>query len=204
MSQTDDLLIDALGEISNVAMGHLSQIISQLTKKEMSISVPNSNILSIRDAINSLEAIDTEVFVGYTNVIGDVEGSLTFLLQKEDSMKLTELILNERTNQSLFPNSFEREALYDLMAITGSGYLNAITQFLGFYLLPKSPVTKLIKAGELLEFLEDAPDYSEEYETEALIGVSINYKVEQTNVKGEFLLLLGPNLLKLLRDNITG
>ena len=47
MKKIDSLTIDAIKEVSNIAAGHLSEVVSQLTGKEMSLSVPDSNIVKI-------------------------------------------------------------------------------------------------------------------------------------------------------------
>jgi chemotaxis protein CheC len=193
--EIDGIVIDAIKEISNIAAGHLSEIISQLTQKEMSISVPNAEIIRVNDAADRIGGKGASILVGYMNVFGDVSGSLVFLLPKKDAVKLSELTLNADVSPLMFPSPLEKDALRELITITGGAYLSAITQFLGIYFVPTAPIISLFGAFNLLNFLKTRTGAMEEYEARTIVLVSIKYKVSGTDVTGEILMLVGPTIL---------
>ena len=198
----DNLTIDALKEISNIAAGHLSEVISQLTRKELSISVPSAEIVNISNILINAGATGAPLFVGYTNVFGDVVGSMLCLLSKEDAIKLAELTLDEEVAPLLFPSPLEKDALSELINITSGAYLSSVTQFLGTYLIPQSPVIDVFEAVKLLNFLEEKTESSEDYENRDIVGVSIKYAVDGEELSGDMLILVGPNLLDHLSKKI--
>jgi chemotaxis protein CheY-P-specific phosphatase CheC len=211
----DSLVIDALKEISNIAAARLTEVVSQLTGKEMSISVPKANIIDFAEASSNIRVMDTEIFVGYSAVAGDVEGSIVFFLTREDAIKLVETTLEEKVKISLFPSPEEKEALRDfptplqkealseLMFITSHAYLDSIHQFLGTNLTPRPTITDMFEAFKLLYFLENTVKSNEDYSTREIIGVAITYNVEETDVNGEIMMFVGPNVLNHLKKEIV-
>ncbi|MFQ5887512.1 MAG: chemotaxis protein CheC [Candidatus Hydrothermarchaeales archaeon] len=200
--EIDGLTVDALKEISNIATGHLSEVICQLTKKTMSMSVPEAKIVKVNDATEKIGGKGATILVGYLSVLGDVMGSVVVSFNKKDAVKLTELTLNEEVNPVLFPSPLEKDALREFITIMGSAYLNAITQFLGIYLIPSSPIISLFGGFNLLNFLKIREGHIEEYETRNIVAVSIKYAVEGSDVKGEILILVSPTILDYLMKKI--
>jgi chemotaxis protein CheC len=201
--ERDSLFVDAIKEISNIAAGHLSKIISQLTKKEMIISIPDASMISVDSAAVNVGATGAPIFTGYTAVSGDMAGSLVVLFKKEDAITLTELVLNEKTSPSLFPNPWEKEALSEVIKITSGAYLDSMNQFFGASFNAESPIMDSFEAFKLLTFLENTADSSEDYARREIIGVSIRYALEDTDVNGEIMMLVGPTLLDYLKKEIT-
>lgn len=213
--EKDSLVIDALKEISNIATGRLTEVISQLTGKELSISVPNANIIDFAEASSNIRVMDTEIFAGFSAIAGDVQGSIVIFLTKQDAIKLVETTLEEKVKISLFPSPEEKEALRDfptpvekealseLMFITIHAYLDSIHQLLGTYLTPRPTITDMFKAFKLLNFLDDNIESDEDYSTKEIVGVSIAYSVDETDINGEIMMLLGPNILDRLKSEIT-
>ena len=200
--EIDSLTIDALKEISNIAMGHFLKVISQLTKQEVSVSTPEAQIVNVKDASDKLGGKGTSILVGYMNVFGDATGSMVLLLAKHDAIKLTQLVLNEETTPVLFPSTIERDVLKELMTVTGGAYLSAITQFLDIQLTPTSPVISLFSAFNLLNYLKTRGDAIQAYESRKIVSVSIRYGVQSTDVKGEIIMLVGPTILDYLTKKI--
>jgi len=203
VKQIDSLVIDALKEVSNIAAGHLSEVVSQLTGKEMSISVPDSSILNVKDAAGIVGGKGATIIVGYMNVFGDVTGSMVFLLPKKDAIKLTTLTLDAEISPLLFPSELERDALRELITITGGAFLGAITQFLGVYFAPTSPVISSFSAFNLLNFVKTREGSMENYEGRDIVLVSIKYFVEKTETSGEMLMLVGPTILDYLSKKLA-
>jgi chemotaxis protein CheY-P-specific phosphatase CheC len=213
--EKDSLVIDALKEISNIAAARLTEVVNQLTGKEMSISVPKSNIIDFTDTSSNIRVMDTEIFVGYSAVAGDVEGSIVFFLTREDAIKLVETILDEKVkissfpspekNEGLreFPTPLEKEALGELIFLTSHAYLDSINQFLETYLTPQPTTTDIFEAFRLLNFIENTVKSDEDYATKEIVGVAISYNVEDTDLEGEIMMFLGPNILEYLKMKIT-
>jgi chemotaxis protein CheC len=196
--EIDSLVIDALKEISNISAGHLSEVVSQLTGKEMSISAPDARIIRVNDAADLIGGKGASILVGFMNVFGDVTGSMVFLLPKEDAVTLSELVLDAEVSPLMFPSHLESDALRELVTITGSSYLSAITQFLGIYFAPTAPVISLFGAFNLLNFLKTRGGSMEEWEKRNIVLVSIKFTVDGTETKGELLMLVGPTILDYL------
>jgi chemotaxis protein CheY-P-specific phosphatase CheC len=122
--------------------------------------------------------------------------------------------LNEKVSISLFPSPAEKEALRDfptpvqkealreVIFITSHAYLDSINQFLETHLTPHPPATDMFEAFRLLNFLENTVESDEDYATKDIIGVAIGYNVEETEIDGEIMMLLGPNILNFLKKKL--
>lgn len=198
----DSFTVDALKEISNIAAGHLSEVISQLTKKEMSISVPGARISKVEEIAEEMGGKGAMILVGYVNVFGDVTGSMAILLSKKNALKMAEITLNSKIDPLMFPNQIEKDAIRELFTIASGAYLNAVTQYLEIFFVPTSPVISLFGAFNLLNFLQTRAGSMEEYETRSIVTVSIHYSVEGTDADGEIRILVGPTILDYLKTEI--
>ncbi len=196
----DTFTIDAIKEISNVAAGRLAEVITGLTKKEMSIKVPKAAIVKIKDASEKVGG--KSVVTGYMDAYGDIRGSLIFMLSKDDALSLTELTLNEKINPTWFPSQVEEDVIKELSMITAESLLTAINQFIGAQIKPKKPIIGHFGAFNLLNFLKNINETREDYENRDIVWVSIGYTIEDLNLKGEILTLLGPNILDYLNQNL--
>ncbi len=200
--EIDSFVVDALKEISNIAAGHLSEVVSQLTEKEMSISVPDAKIVKVNDAADTIGGIATPILVGYMNVFGDVTGSMVVLLSKKDAVSLSELVLGSDVSPIMFPSPLEKDALGELITISCGAFLSAITQFLGTYFVPTSPVIALFSPFKLLNYLKTRDGAMEEWERRNIVLVSIKLAVDGTDTEREFLMLVGPTILDYLSKQL--
>jgi chemotaxis protein CheC len=200
--EIDSFVVDALKEISNISAGHLSEVVSQLTGKEMSISTPDARIVRVNDAVDTIGDKGTPILVGYMNVFGDVTGSMVFILSKKDAVTLSELTLDSDVSPIMFPSPLEKDALIELVTIAGTAYLSSVTQFLGTYFVPTSPAIAVFGAFDLLNYLKTRGGTMEEWERRDIVLVSIELAVEGTNTKGELLMLVGPTILDCVSSQI--
>ncbi len=201
MNEAIDNLALEIKEYGYVAAGRLSEVISQLTQKEMSISVPKSTVLKISDASDLVGG--KSIIAGYTGVYGDCFGSLIFLIGKKDAINLVELLLNDKIDTSLFPASREKTVLKELCTITADSFLLPISQFTSCSLKSKSPIVAAFGAFNLLNFLNNVNETREDYEKRDIVWISIGYNVQGTEAKGEILTLVGPNVLDYLTKELN-
>lgn len=199
-NEIDSLTIDALKEISNIAIGHLSKAISKLIKKSVSVSVPESEFLRIKNAPELVGGKSATILVGYLRVTGDAIGSMVFLMSRKDAISLTEIVMDNKVNPVFFPSPIEEEVLKNIITIMSTAYLNSINQFLGIYLSPSTPVASLFGGFNLLNFIKTREGSEEEYETEKVLAVSVRYAIE--NIKGKVVIMLSPFLVKYLSKEI--
>ncbi len=209
----ESIVIDALKEISNIATASLSTVICQLTGEEISISVPQSQILNFTEATNNIRAMDTKIFTGYTGVSGEINGSVITFLTREDAIKLVEITLGQKISTSNlpepeekqalreFPGTVEKETLIELIKISSSAYINSINTYIGTNLTPKPPETDIFEAFKLPRFLEQQTD--EDYATNKIVGVAITYTVDYTVIEGTIIMLLGPNILNHIKTELS-
>jgi len=200
--EIDSLTIDAVKEISNIAVGHLSKAIGQLTGEEITIAAPEAEMLRIDEAAGSLGGKGATIIVGHMDIYGDARGTMIFLMTKQDAIELVQVTLGEEANPLLFPSTLEKDALKELVTITCSAYLNSITQFLKTYFIPTTPTIATFPAFNLLNFIKTREGRLEDYETKRVVAVTIHLAIESRNTKTRLLLIVGPNILDFLTTRI--
>lgn len=144
--------LDALKELGNIGAGNAATALSQIVEQTVDISVPEVSIIPLQQ-IPEIVGAERYVFIIYSGVLGDISGTMLFLITEESASELIN-VLNRESKQSMdISTDVARSALTEVGNILCGSYLNALTQMLGILLVPSVPDLANDMAGAILNFI---------------------------------------------------
>ena len=125
------LQFDALREVANIASGHAATALGQLTERRIMITVPAFAVAEADELPRILGYHDEPVVVVAMHVLGDVTGSLVFLLPALQAMQLSALLLRrtEPLGDTLDP--LAKSSITETANIIGGAYASALATLMG-------------------------------------------------------------------------
>lgn len=183
--------LDALKEIGNVGAGNAATALSQIINRKIDMSVPQVSILPLGDVPDVVGGPEVMVAGVYLRVFGPAPGSILFLLPRDSAFYLVDTLMgrNEKTTNTL--DDMDESALLEIGNILAGAYLNALSYFTKFTLLPSIPALAMDMAGAILSIiliqLGQMGDHALVIETE--------FTTENEGVKGHFFLIPDPGSL---------
>ncbi|EGO63173.1 chemotaxis protein CheC [Acetonema longum] len=185
------LQLDALKEVGNVGAGNAATALSQIIHRKIDMTVPRVAILPLGDVPDVVGGPEIMVAGVYFRVFGPAPGSILFLLPRESAFSLVDMLMGREKGYTRSLNSLDESAVMEIGNILSGAYLNALSYFTRFTLLPSIPALAIDMAGALLSViliqLGQMGDHALVIETE--------FSSEGDGVKGHFFLIPDPGSL---------
>lgn len=147
------LEIDTLKEIGSMGASHAANSLSSMIGEKVTIEVPRLEVIPVEQIpkfIGGPEEHAAGVFVKYH---GDLDATFMVLFPLKASIEVTEIILGRRHERREELTEMETSAIQEIGGMMASHFANALSDFLGFKIMPTSPAFSCDMAGAMLEFL---------------------------------------------------
>ena len=89
----------------------------------------------------------------YFRVFGPAPGSILFLLPRDSAFSLVDMLMGREKGHTQALNSLDESALMEIGNILSGAYLNALSYFTKFTLLPSIPALAVDMAGAILSII---------------------------------------------------
>ncbi len=132
-SRLNDMQLDALRELANIASGTAATALSQMLGQEVELNVPQALALPLADAVDACGPSDAIVSGVVIPLEGDIPGLVLLLIPEEHAAKLCTLLGVEPGSE------VGDSALCEIGNILGTSYLNGLSAMTGLYLGPCPP-----------------------------------------------------------------
>lgn len=186
--------MDALREIGNVGAGNAATALSQIINRKIDMTVPQVSIMPLGDVPDVVGGPDAMVAGVYFRVFGPAPGSILFLLPRESAFSLVDMLMGREKGQTQSLDSLDESALMEIGNILAGAYLNALSYFTKFTLLPSIPALAVDMAGAILSIIliqiGQMGDHALVIETE--------FSSAGGGVKGHFFLIPDPGSLNVI------
>jgi chemotaxis protein CheC len=133
VNEYNDLQLDALRELANIASGTAATSLSQMLGREVDISVPKAFALPLADAVDATGDPGEAVTGVALELEGSISGIVLLLIPPHGADTLCELLGVEPGSE------VADSALGEIGNILGASYLNALGAMTGLTLLPSTP-----------------------------------------------------------------
>ena len=133
MSPLDDIQLDALAELANIASGTAATALSQMVGREIGLSVPRAYALPLADAVDAVGDPAQTVTAVAIPLLGDITGAVLLIVDEPSAAALCGLLGVDRDTE------LGDSALAEITNILTAAYLNAIGTVTGQELLPCPP-----------------------------------------------------------------
>ena len=164
--------LDAIKEISNIALGDSATSLSELLNSKISMSVPNVNIEPINKFINSIN--DVEVIGKILLLNGEIEGSILLLFNIETAKKIVKNIVPNQLLTKDDLDDMKISFIEEVCNIVGSTYIRNIADYLNLNVEIENSSLLYDNLTAILSytFMEEEQFYNE------IINIQTDFKYE--------------------------
>ncbi|WP_346893237.1 chemotaxis protein CheC [Clostridium sp. UBA871] len=190
-----ELQIDALREIGNIGLGNAATAMAQILGKEIQISVPLVNVISLEDIFERVDE-ETVVYAVIARVLGEAPGNILFMFDTATMMKIAEMLVGKQEGEEL--NELGYSALGEIGNIIFATYMNAISQMTNLRLFPSVPAVAkdMLTAVLSTTFIESGQfnDY--------VLDIETGFSQENEDLKGDFYFIPAPGSLERILESL--
>ncbi len=184
---------DALREISGICAGNAATALSQLLNKKIEIDIPEIFFVPVENS-PSLVGKDKLVVGLVVKVLGDLPSVILFVFPQKDAFSLASLLTNKKPTNGGVITELERSALKEIGIILANAYLQALTAFIRWGLVPTVPEIIEDMATALIDYILIELSNVSRY---ALL-IKSEFREKTTKITGHFFLIPNPEGLKVL------
>ena len=149
ISNLNSMQIDVLREIGNIGAGNAVTALSTMVAKRVDMEVPKVNIVEFKDVAELIGGPEVQVAGIYFRVFGDLSGSIMFLIDKNSSKLLANLLMGKDDNVSQL-SEMELSALQEIGNILAGSYLSALSSLTGLTINVSVPSLAIDMAGAIM------------------------------------------------------
>lgn len=186
-----DMQLDALREVGSIGAGHAATALSQLVDRPVTLDVPEIRVVEISDVPSVFGGPEHLVFAVYSRLVGDVAGSVLFLVPSDSALLLVDLLQGRPAGTTELFGPGQEELLRHVASILVSAYLAAIARMADLSILPSEPAAAFDMAGALLEAVISEAGMR----ADAAVFVSTTFIDEGRSVEGALFFVPDPDSL---------
>lgn len=193
--------LDALREIANMGAGHAATALSQLTDSRVMIDIPEVHVPRFDEIPDLLGAGEEPTCSVSMKVFGDITGRTVIAFREPVAWVLVNLLVGrgDHPRGGVF-GEVEESALKETANILGGAYLSALSDFLGFMLLPSVPTLTVDRAEAV--FSRESLELSDDVEHVICIENAFFADDLESDLQGQFFLLPDPPAVNVILEQI--
>ncbi|MBN2403767.1 MAG: chemotaxis protein CheW [Spirochaetes bacterium] len=131
--------IEKINVIANVGIANAAESLSKILDKSVSLSIPEIEIIPIKNIAKSIGEIDT-VYVGvFMPLLGDVNGAVLFSFTEESGFELIDMLYGLSTGKTKVLDQDGESALKEVTNIIGSSMINILSEKIDLTIRPDIP-----------------------------------------------------------------
>jgi chemotaxis protein CheY-P-specific phosphatase CheC/chemotaxis signal transduction protein len=199
----DESSLDAFRELGNIGAGNAGNALSQMLNKKVYLEIPPAKVLKLTELVQSYGSVDN-LMVGYIGLTkGFLETNIILTFQTDHIENLLQIVMESDTKKAIKKesdlNETEKSAVIEMLNILLGHYIAALTDFLKVKIEPPEYQFFFKRNKQLFQQLEAA----EKGDVKAII-IETNIKVDDVApIRGQFILLLHPKMIKKVIDRMT-
>jgi len=148
----NDTQKDVLREIGNIGGGNAATALSSILTGRVDMSLPELRIVSVSEISMMLGGPENQVVGILVPMANDVKGMLLFLLDKEFTHMLINVLLDRKIESFENINEMDMSALKEIGNILAGSYINAICGLTGLDIKLLPPDIAIDMVGAILNY----------------------------------------------------
>lgn len=144
---------DILKEIGSMGASHAANSLSTIIGKQVVIEVPSLEMIPVEripSYVGGHEELATGVFLKYQ---GDLDATFMVLFPYKASLELVDVMMGREVGSTTELSDMDVSVIQEVGSIMASHFANALSDFLGFKVVPTFPAFACDMAGAMLDFL---------------------------------------------------
>ncbi len=188
---------DALREIGSICAGNAATALSQLLNKKIEIDVPEIFFVPV-ESVPSVVGEDRLVVGLVVRILGDLPSVILLVFPQKDAFNLASLMTNKKPINGGVITELERSALKEIGVILANAYLQTLTAFIGWGLVPTVPEVIEDMAAALVDYiLIELSNFSK-----FALLIKSEFREKMTKITGHFFLIPNPKGLEVFLKTI--
>lgn len=197
----NELQIDVLKEIGNIGAGNAATALATMTGQTIDMSVPMVKMLKYSELVALLGGPENLIVGILIDVIGDLEGTIMFLLEKEFTHEVINTLLGTSVEDFGQMSEMDLSVIQEIGNILSASYINAIASLTGLNINISVPAISVDMAGAILSV--PAIKYGEVGDSVLIIeGAFIGQEKISSLVSTKLILILEESSLTLLMERL--
>ncbi|MBN1793042.1 chemotaxis protein CheC [Candidatus Woesearchaeota archaeon] len=191
--------LDALKETANIGTGHATIALSALMNRKVNITIPNTTLVSVHEVGGKITSANEAVVGIYSKMRQGIAGNIVIILPTSCAYRLIDFI-NKKAEGEQKKDILNKEdiaTLKKLGSLLYSAYLTALANFFEQNIVFQKPNIVSTFGDSIVDFI-----LVQIGEQEKVLLISINFDVEGTDIKGDFVLLFTLTSLSPLLENL--
>lgn len=148
----NDTQKDVLREIGNIGGGNAATALSSILTGRVDMSLPELRIVGVSEISMMLGGPERQVVGILVPMANDVNGMLLFLLDKEFTHMLINVLLDKKIDSFENINEMDMSALKEIGNILAGSYINAICALTGLDIILQPPDIAIDMVGAILNY----------------------------------------------------
>lgn len=144
---------DTLKEISSMGASHAANSLSAMIGESVEITVPDLDIINAEEIPNYLGGHENLMAGIFVKLAGELDATLMILIPYHASLELADVVMGREVGSTESLGEMDVSAIQEVGGIMSSSFANAISDFLGFKIIPTPPAFACDIAGAMLDFL---------------------------------------------------
>ncbi len=194
LEDLSELQLDALREVGNIGAGHAATALSQMMGNPVGLRYPELDLIPFGQVPHVLGGPERLVGAVYSRLLGDIEGGILFMAQRDSSLALCDLMHNRPLGTTKSFGHGEEALITHVASIISSAYIAAIARMADLNVLPSSPSFVLDMSGAILQVATSEVGMR----AESALLVRTSFYDEDTSVDAALLFLPDPDSLEVI------
>ncbi len=131
--------MEKINLIANVGVANAADSLSKLLDKSISLSIPEVEIVPIKNLAKIIGDIDTVYLGVFMAMLGDFKGSVLFSFTEESGFELIDILYGLSTGKTKILDQNGESALKEVTNIIGSSLINILSEKTGLMIRPDVP-----------------------------------------------------------------
>ena len=190
--------LDFLTEMMNIGAGNAATALSQMLPSEVNVKIPAVHVIPITQAPSVLGEPSLPVTCVRMGMVGDVGGTLFFIVAEEHKVKLTRLIQWATPGPKNKGTDMDLSVLTEVGNIIAGVYLTAVHDFCRLNVYHTVPALAI----DMLQSLLDEALVRLSRQVQAAIMIENEFIVEEERIKTFLVVIPSMESIKILVDSI--
>ena len=161
MENLNNVRIDALREIVNIASGNAATALSEILKKRINMTIPVVEVRKFQDVANRLGEADEVVMASLLRVLGDITGNVLLVVKEKNAKEIAYALLEELVDE--YDDDMVLSVFQEMGNILGNSYLTAMGSFLDIKLYSSVPYISIDMLFPIISSAYIAANEEEDY-----------------------------------------
>jgi chemotaxis protein CheC len=190
--------LDALKEVANIGSGNASIALSSIFNKRVNISTPIVQIVQLDNIPKDFKNENGIVVGVYSRLLEGMEGNVVIFFPTSAALKFVSVLKGHELGNKEVLNKDEEDLLRKVSSVIYTAYISGLATFFEQKIIFSDPDLISSYSNTFLDSILSRLDQKEN-----ILIININFVIEDTEINGDFTLVLTMNSLAPLLTKIN-